>query len=65
MWQGQIEESKELLIIIKTKQHLIERLEEMILRLHNYDTPEIISIAVDSGNSMYLKWIDEVTKELL
>ena len=37
------------------------KLPELFKELHNYETPEIISLEITHGNEMYLKWIkDEV-----
>jgi len=60
-WQGQVEESSELLLIIKTRQERFEALEERIQALHPYQVPEIIALAIKRGSVSYLDWISENT----
>jgi periplasmic divalent cation tolerance protein len=58
-WQGQLETSAEVLILFKTTAPLLSRLEELILALHPYDTPEIIALGLDQGTQRYLDWIQD------
>ena len=41
-WNSRINEDSEVLIIMKTKVSLYDKVEEEIKRLHSYDVPEII-----------------------
>lgn len=61
-WRGKIEESKEWLILIKTRKDLYKKLEELIIKIHPYVTPEIIYFEIGGGFDKYLKWISEVTE---
>ena len=58
-WQGQVEQSEEELLIIKTKAELFDRLKRRVLELHSYSVPEIIALPVLEGNEGYLKWLAE------
>lgn len=60
-WQGQVEESQELLLIIKTRRERYEALEARIKALHPYQVPEIIALALEAGSKRYLDWISEST----
>ena len=60
-WQGKIEHTKEILLIIKTRQSLFSQLEQAIKELHNYELPEIIAVPVDTGETNYLNWIQSAT----
>ncbi len=57
-WQGQLESSREILLLIKTTQALLPALERHILKLHPYDTPEFLALPIAQGNRRYLDWID-------
>lgn len=61
-WQGQVEESSELLLIIKTRQERYPALEARIQALHPYQVPEIIALAIERGSASYLDWIAESTR---
>ena len=58
-WQGQIEESSEELLIIKTKRELFSRLKQRVQELHSYSVPEIIALPILEGSESYLKWLGE------
>lgn len=58
-WKGQLCRDKETLVLFKTRQDKYESLVKVIKSLHNYETPEIISIDILNGNKEYLSWIDE------
>ena len=60
-WHGAIEEAAECLLIIKSRQDLWEQLRAEIQRLHSYQVPEILLLAIEDGSPQYLDWL---TKEL-
>lgn len=58
-WQGKIEKSRELLLVIKTSAKKIDLLMSRIKELHSYQLPEVISLKVQRGLPQYLKWLKE------
>src|SRR5437868_11828044 len=56
-WQGKLERSSELLLVIKTTDSQVKALEAAILKAHPYDTAEFIALPIQSGSQRYLKWI--------
>jgi len=60
-WQGKIEDDSEVLMIVKTKADLFDKLSERVKSLHSYTVPEIIGIKIKKGSEDYLKWLSEVT----
>jgi len=63
MWQEEIKEEKESLLIIKTKQNVFKQLEMFITKNHPYDVPEIIAMPIVNANLEYLNWLDDMVKE--
>ena len=57
-WQGKIDSSKEVLLVLKTKKILFKKLTAQVKSLHSYQTPEIIALAVVDGSADYLRWIN-------
>ena len=57
-WQGSIETAQEIMLLIKTQTVLYPAIEEAIKRLHPYEIPEIIAVAIADGSGDYLKWMD-------
>jgi periplasmic divalent cation tolerance protein len=60
-WHGKIVEDREFVLLIKTKVSLVARLEAVVKELHPYEVPEFIALAIDSGSSEYLGWLDKET----
>src|SRR5262245_45880469 len=58
-WQGQVEQSQEELLVIKTRRELFPALDRRIRELHSYAVPEIIALPVLEGNAEYLRWLRE------
>jgi periplasmic divalent cation tolerance protein len=58
-WKGEIEESEESLMMIKTTQKKYEQLEKEIKMIHSYSVPEIIATKLETGSSAYIDWIIE------
>lgn len=62
-WKGKVDSSKEVLLIIKTKKELFNKLKNSIKKIHSYSIPEIIALPIEFGNSEYLNWIDDSLHE--
>jgi periplasmic divalent cation tolerance protein len=58
-WQEKIESADEALLLIKTTSEWFPALQEKILELHSYDTPEIIALPIVAGLEKYLHWLGE------
>ncbi len=61
VWQGEVCDDPEILLIMKTRKELFDRLQSAVKELHPYEVPEVISFAIDQGLPDYLRWIDECT----
>lgn len=59
-WQGKTERVIEFPLIIKTISACYAALEQVILREHPYELPEIIHVPITGGLPAYLNWL---TKE--
>ncbi|PJF40127.1 MAG: cytochrome C biogenesis protein CcdA [Phototrophicales bacterium] len=64
MWEGQLQDEQEVLMIIKTRSQVFkEKIIETIKELHSYEVPEIIAMPIVLGSADYLRWIaDEVVE---
>lgn len=59
-WKNEIEESKEYLVLMKTKKSLQEKIYAVIKQIHSYACFEFAVFELTSCNEDYLNWIDEV-----
>lgn len=62
-WQGEIQSDAEELLIIKTRQSLLEALTEHVKANHEYEVPEVISLPITGGSIPYLKWLKDSTRD--
>ena len=58
-WQGKVENEREDILFIKTMKRNEKLVYEVIEVTHDYETPEIITIAVNNIDSSYLNWSNE------
>ena len=58
-WQGKIDGSAEVLLILKSRESLFKKIIKTVKSLHSYEVPEIIALPIIEGNPDYLRWIDE------
>ena len=56
-WNGRVEKASERLLIIKTGGKRLKKLEQEVLRLHSYETPEFLVIQIAGGSKEYLRWL--------
>lgn len=56
-WEGQLEESSEVPLLIKSTGRCYAALEQMISAEHPYRVPEIVAVPIQSGLESYLDWI--------
>ena len=58
-YNNEVVEDNEYLIHVKATSDKFTEIRKIIERLHNYETPEIISLEISEGNEKYLKWIQD------
>ncbi|HUH62732.1 MAG TPA: divalent-cation tolerance protein CutA [Terracidiphilus sp.] len=56
-WQGEIESTAEVLLLLKTTTEQIAALQTRVHQLHSYQTPEFLVLWVESGSAGYLDWL--------
>ncbi|MEW7974664.1 MAG: divalent-cation tolerance protein CutA [Candidatus Thiodiazotropha endolucinida] len=62
-WQGRLEESEEILLLIKTTKQQYNNVEATLRAQHPYELPEIIAVPVEQGLGDYIDWVERCTKE--
>ena len=55
-WQGKVEQSTEVLMVLKTSQARLRALEKLLLARHPYNTPEFVVLNAAGGTERYLEW---------
>ncbi|MDR1052587.1 MAG: divalent-cation tolerance protein CutA [Planctomycetaceae bacterium] len=64
IWDGELENSDEVLLLAKTRGALFEELTEIVCRQHPYVCPQIIALPIVDANIDYIKWMDEQIKKI-
>ncbi|OVA01807.1 Divalent ion tolerance protein [Macleaya cordata] len=62
-WEGKVQTDSEELLIIKTRESLLEALKEHVKANHEYDVPEVIAVPITGGSLQYLEWIKNSTRD--
>ena len=56
-WQGAVERGEEVVMIIKTRASLAERVSAAVKADHSYTTPAILVLPVEQVDAAYLGWL--------
>ncbi|MEE8517218.1 MAG: divalent-cation tolerance protein CutA [Alphaproteobacteria bacterium] len=62
-WQGKLEEAREVVIIAKTRDDLVEAAVAKVREVHSYDLPCVVAVAITGGNPEFLDWITDETAQ--
>ena len=57
-WKGRVEEASETMLLVKTTQSSLPRLNDRVRALHSYECPCIAAFEIVGGNPDYLSWIE-------
>jgi uncharacterized protein involved in tolerance to divalent cations len=60
-WKGEVCRDDEVLLVMKTRRDLFEKLRARVVELHSYDVPEVIALPIVAGHQPYLDWLYEET----
>lgn len=58
-WKGEIQQDSECLMILKTTTALVSKVLSRVETLHSYETPCVLSLAIESGTEPYLRWLQD------
>jgi periplasmic divalent cation tolerance protein len=61
VWQGSLACDEEVLLVMKTRLALVERIAARVSQLHSYALPEVIALPIVAGSQQYLKWVVDST----
>jgi periplasmic divalent cation tolerance protein len=60
-WKGQMQNSREALLIMKTSARRYTALAKLVRSMHSYEVPEIIAFPIEKGLHQYLEWVQKET----
>ena len=62
-WKGKIDVEAEVLLIMKTRKELVDRLVKFVKDNHPYELPETVAVPIVGGSQKYLEWLHENTEQ--
>ena len=62
-WNGKIEKGKEIILIVKSTNILLNQLTQRVVELHSYECPCVITVPIVDGFVPFLEWITKETEE--
>lgn len=63
MWEGEINEDPEVLMMIKTKTSKIDDISKYIREHHPYKVAEVISVPIENGNAPYMDFLTKILEQ--
>ncbi|XP_067264142.1 protein CutA homolog isoform X3 [Chanodichthys erythropterus] len=63
-WKGEIRDASEILLLVRTRTSVVQKLVAYIKAVHPYDIPEIISFPIDDGSQHYMKWMEDAVTDI-
>jgi len=57
-WQDEVKNESEVVVLIKSRRDVFDKLRAAIASIHSYEVPEVIALPVVDGSEAYLNWID-------
>ena len=58
-WKGEIEESREVVVLLKTSAERAESCRERLAGCHPYEVPEIVNFSPSECSESYARWVLE------
>lgn len=56
-WKGAVEETREAVVLMKTRMEQVRALQDALPALHPYEVPELIVVPITGGHGPYLDWL--------
>lgn len=57
LWEGRLEQSEEVLLLIKTAADRLDDVLARVRQLHPYEVPELVAVQAHGGLPAYLDWV--------
>ena len=64
IWNDKLEKTDELIVVIKTIPEMVEECKRLILKHHNYETPELIITNAKILNDEYKGWFIKNSQQI-
>jgi periplasmic divalent cation tolerance protein len=62
-WKGELQSSKEVVLIVKTTQEKCDMCADRIRALHSYELPCVLPISADGQKNPFAQWVRECVED--
>jgi periplasmic divalent cation tolerance protein len=62
-WEGEVTSATEFVCTLKTSSDRLPALMDGVTQAHSYAVPEIVAVPIAAGDSAYLAWIGDETRQ--
>jgi periplasmic divalent cation tolerance protein len=62
-WEGKVDSEEEALLVVKTRDTLLDEVISVVKQNHSYEVPEIIALPIVGGSQDYLDWLVAETEK--
>lgn len=62
-WEGEVTSASEFVCTLKTSTDRLPALMDAVTQAHSYEVPEIVAVRIAAGDSAYLRWIGDETRD--
>lgn len=59
VWQGEIQDSREVIMLAKTSNELSDQVFDTIRKFHPYEIPCILSLPIDKIDPAFSEWVND------
>tara|TARA_B100000513_G_C11738059_1_gene129250 strand:- start:128 stop:445 length:318 start_codon:yes stop_codon:yes gene_type:complete len=56
-WEGKVTQGREVAMILKTRESLVDQVIARATALHSYDCPCVVVLGIENGHPPFLDWI--------
>ena len=60
-WEGEIQKTNEVVVIIKTRRKNEDKIVKLVRKLHSYEVPCVVFVPIENGNPHFLDWVEDLT----
>jgi len=62
-WEGEVQQDEEVVVLMKTRGFMVQKVVDRIAELHPYEVPEVLAFPAEGGLAAYCQWVSEETGE--
>lgn len=62
-WEASLARDEEVVMIVKTRAGIVEETRRVLIEMHPYQTPAVLTLSAQDVNAPYAQWLREQTRQ--